>query len=110
MEDFISTYVLKQIVRLRRECSPRLPHQRSREKYFQSQLKNQQRQARQYVLNTAYHDLILHESVCLKSKVEVVEALQSSNEFVVWAASDFSRGEVLTDTRGRGSLQVFTQQ
>jgi len=65
-----------------------------------------QRQAvRKLVFNQSRRDRIQAENINLLSREQIVEELSKQFDGVVLCAVKFERGEVLADSRGRGSLQ-----
>lgn len=75
-----------------------MPHRRSL-------ASRQRRAARRYVLNHAYRDRRQAETVAKTPGKEVLAYLQSLFEGVDLSVVDIELGEVLSDSRGRGSLQ-----
>lgn len=65
----------------------------------------QRRAARRYVLETAYRDKRMAESICMVKAMDILSHLQQQFKGIGIASTDFESGEVLTDNRGRGSLQ-----
>jgi hypothetical protein len=58
------------------------------------------------VVTTARHDKIRAEKICLLDNEQISDALSKRFNCVVVGAYRFDKGEVITDSRGRGSLQV----
>ena len=75
-----------------------MPHRRS-------PASRQRRAARRYIINHAYHDRTQAESVARTPRKEVLTFLQSLFEGVDLSALNIEQGEVLADSRGRGSMQ-----
>lgn len=78
-----------------------MPHRRS-------QASRQRRAARRFVIEHAHYDKWQAESVAQTPSKQVVEHLKGLFEGVDVSAVDIELGEVLTDRRGRGSLQRVT--
>ena len=57
-------------------------------------------------MNTAFHDILLAESVSRVTYDHVIEYLGQKFEYVIPSAAMVERGEVLLDSRGRGSYQA----
>lgn len=67
----------------------------------------QRRAANKYVMNSGYRDREKAETVNIVQREQILSFLQCEykNEGVCLDAADFVKGEVLTDSRGHGSLQ-----
>jgi len=83
-----------------------LVHRRSQKK----QLERQQRHAlHKFIVSTSYHDIKLEETVNVLSPTLQMSFLQDKyKDGVNQHLIIFDRGEVLTDSRGRGSLQTVS--
>ena len=80
-----------------------MPHRRTREAKVR-------REARRYIVTHAYHDVIYAETVCLNSRIQVLQHLVTyfpDQEIRVSNVPDIEPGPglVLTDSRGRGDFQ-----
>jgi len=64
-----------------------------------------QKVARDYLLNTAYHDNKIKETVCLTNRDALLDVLRQQFEYVPMDAVNHDRAEVLEDSLGRGTLQ-----
>jgi hypothetical protein len=73
-----------------------MPHKRSPEK-------DQLRRIRRIILNHAFRDRVRDETVCRLTRLEVLGLL--NEPVLVASVPDVERGEVLTDSRGTGTLQ-----
>jgi hypothetical protein len=73
-----------------------MTHKRSKEKELE-------RKVRRLVLVSSFHDRILCETVCRMSRAEVLALLDEPVE--VGLVPELEKGEVLTDSRGRGTFQ-----
>jgi hypothetical protein len=71
-----------------------------------SEFKEQRRFVKRLVVETSRHDRIRAEKVCLLDNRQIGDALNKRFECVVVGADCFDRGEVVMDSRGKGSLQV----
>lgn len=71
-----------------------------------SEFNEQRRFVKQLVVSTARHDHIRAEKVCLLDNGQISDALGKRFNCVVVGADCFIKGEVITDSRGKGSLQV----
>jgi hypothetical protein len=71
-----------------------------------SEFSEQRRFVKELVVSTARHDRIRAEKVCLLNNDQISDALKGRFESVVVGAIAFDRGEVLTDSHGKGSLQL----
>ncbi|MGA9387621.1 MAG: hypothetical protein WBV70_02205 [Candidatus Bathyarchaeia archaeon] len=58
------------------------------------------------VVETARHDRIRAEKVCLLDNGQIAEALNKRFNAVIVGADCFDKGEVVMDSRGKGSLQL----
>jgi hypothetical protein len=65
----------------------------------------QRRLARRLALTSAFQDRILQESVNTLTSDDLKTLLGKEFEFVLPTFTDVTRGEVLLDSRGRGSCQ-----
>ncbi len=85
-----------------------MAHKRSLEKQAEKELRSTQyREAHNFVTGNSYHDPILAESVCLRTPDQINTFLKAKFESVLPCVTQrYERGEVLTDKRGRGSLQT----
>jgi hypothetical protein len=75
-------------------------HKRSQEAVKKRSAK---RSLRRLILARAFHDPELSETVCLVSRVELMNL--AGSEVQVSDVPDMERGEVLVDSRGQGSFQ-----
>lgn len=57
--------------------------------------------------STARHDHIRAEKICLLDNKQISDALAKRFNGVAVGADCFVKGEVVTDSRGRGSLQLL---
>jgi hypothetical protein len=71
-------------------------HRRSREK-------SQRRLVRRIILSSSFRDRIMCETVCRMSRQDVLALVPEPLEPGV--VPDIEKGEVLADSRGRGSFQ-----
>jgi predicted O-methyltransferase YrrM len=65
----------------------------------------QRRFARKTLQRNAFQDRIACETVNLLTRQELSNVLAASFDFVLPSATEVDRGEVLSDSRGRGTLQ-----
>jgi len=65
----------------------------------------QRREARRYIFETSYRDRQQSETVSRVGWMEVVNYLLSKHEHVDTHVALIEHGEVLTDSRGRGTFQ-----
>ena len=65
----------------------------------------QRQAARLFVITHSRRDRINAESINIVTRDQIVEELAKQFDGVVLCAVKFERGEVLLDSRGRGSLQ-----
>lgn len=75
-----------------------MPHQRSSRSL-------QRRDAKRFILDTSYHDVIMAESISRVDRHAVLSYLGKIYKMVFPDVADVECGEVLVDSRGRGSLQ-----
>lgn len=71
-----------------------------------SEFNEQRRFAKRIVVNTARHDRVRAEKVCMLDRAGVLDALRKRFGSVTVGSFQFERGEVVIDSRGKGSLQV----
>lgn len=71
-----------------------------------SEFNAQRRFAKTIVVNSARHDQIRAEQICMLDRTEVLDALKEKFGSVAVGSVRFERGEVIVDARGRGSLQL----
>ena len=71
-----------------------------------SEFNKQRRFVKQLVVNTARHDKIRAEKICMLNNEQIADSLKTRFECVVLGADCFDKGEVVIDSRGKGSLQV----
>jgi hypothetical protein len=69
------------------------------------QRRQQRRYARSLVINYSYQDPILAETVNLLSKESIADRLRARFNYVEMAAVKFELGEVIMDSKGKGSFQ-----
>jgi hypothetical protein len=64
-------------------------------------------EGRRFVLNTAYRDHIMAETVCTVSREQVIEYLVTVTDkgVQIGVVPDIEKALVLCDSRGRGSFQ-----
>ena len=68
-----------------------------------SELQRQKRSIRRIIFTSSFHDKILCETICRLSRDEVLGLLREPVQ--VSLVPDVEKGEVLLDSRGRGSFQ-----
>ncbi|MCJ7423419.1 hypothetical protein MUP01_04020 [Candidatus Bathyarchaeota archaeon] len=61
---------------------------------------------KQLVVETARHDRVRAEKICMLGNKQISDALSKRFDCVVVGADCFDKGEVVIDSRGRGSLQL----
>lgn len=71
-----------------------------------SEFNEQRRFAKAVVANTCRHDRIRAERVCMLDKTQVFDALSRRFNSVIVGADSFDRGEVIVDSRGKGTFQM----
>lgn len=71
-----------------------------------SEFNEQRRFVKQLVVSTARHDHIRAEKVCMLDNTQISDVLSKRFDCVVVGADRFEKGEVITDSRGKGSLQL----
>jgi hypothetical protein len=71
-------------------------HRRSKEK-------EQLRQVRRLIISRGFNDRVRGETVCRLSRIDVLGLLNGPVQ--VGVVPDLEKGEVLVDSRGRGSFQ-----
>ena len=71
-----------------------------------SEYSQQRRFVKQLVVETARHDDVRAEKVCMLNNEQVADALNRQFNCVVVGADCFDKGEVVIDSRGKGSLQL----
>jgi hypothetical protein len=71
-----------------------------------SEFNAQRRFAKALVSNSARHDRVQAEQICMLDRAEVLDALSQKFGPVAVGSFSFERGEVIVDSRGRGSLQL----
>jgi hypothetical protein len=59
---------------------------------------------RRLIFTNAFQDREIVETICRLSRVEVI-ALTPGDELLISLVPDVEKGEVLVDSRGRGSFQ-----
>lgn len=84
-----------------------MPHPRGK----RSRKAQLRRKSRQFILKHAYHDVIWAETVCRSNRLEVINFLtveysDRPEGLQVSQVPDIEKGEVLVDSRGRGSWQT----
>lgn len=84
--------------KVKKECGASLPHRRS-------VAAQQRRSVRRLVLNTAFRDPRLAETVCRISTLEIRAFLFAQYSSIEGESINHEPGEILIDTRGQGSLQ-----
>ena len=80
-----------------------MPHQRSRDAKIR-------RYAKKHIINHSYHDVIWAETICTFDRVQVHNYIHVTYPELVDGVllgdiPDIERGEVLVDSRGRGTFQ-----
>jgi len=65
----------------------------------------QKRDAKRYILDLSFHDNILAESVCTVTITMIKNQLKLKYDGVFPEAWDVERGEIIIDSRGRGTFQ-----
>lgn len=75
-----------------------VPHRRSLEA-------RQRRDAKRLAMQSSFRDPEQAETVCIINTQTICEALQQKYGFVNMNTIDIERGEVLIDSRGRGTFQ-----
>lgn len=73
-----------------------MTHRRSKEK-------EQLRQVRRLIFSRGFHDRVKGETVCKLSRIDVLGLLNEPVQLSI--VPDLERGEILIDSRGRGSFQ-----
>lgn len=76
-------------------------------RHQRSEFSEQRRFARKALQRNAFQDRIVCETVNLLTRGELSDFLAASFDFVLPSATEVDRGEVLSDSRGRGTLQCF---
>lgn len=71
-----------------------------------SEFNRQRRFVKQLVVETSRHDRVRAEKVCMLNNGQISDALSKRFDCVVVGADCFDKGEVIIDSRGKGSLQV----
>lgn len=71
-----------------------------------SEFNEQRRFVKRIIVNTARHDRVQAEQICMLERAEVLDALKQKFGPVAVGSFCFERGEVVIDSRGRGSLQL----
>ena len=61
--------------------------------------------ARRYILDTSFHDEIMDETISKVTDVMLIKFLDDLNPHEPPVEIDVVKGEVLIDSRGRGSFQ-----
>lgn len=79
-----------------------MPHQRSPEAQLR---RDQRRNAKQYVCAQAFHDNIRSEAVNRLEPEQIREHLEATYSEIYVDAYQFTRGEVIADSKGKGTLQ-----
>ncbi|MGD0159666.1 MAG: hypothetical protein ABSB89_05150 [Candidatus Bathyarchaeia archaeon] len=74
-----------------------MTHRRTREK-------EQVRQARRIILSSSFHDRVRCERICRMTRTDVLALLKEPVQ--VGSVPALERGEVLVDSRGKGSFQT----
>lgn len=73
-----------------------MTHERSKEK-------QQARRIRRIILSNGFHDRIRGETVCRLSRTDVLALLNEPVKTCI--VPDLEKGEILIDSRGKGSFQ-----
>lgn len=71
-----------------------------------SAFNEQRRFVKRLVANTARNDRVRGEAVCILDKGQIVDALKQSFSSVIVGTACFEKGEIVVDSRGKGSLQI----
>ena len=83
-----------------------MEHRRSPDKHNERLQKHQERIAKRLIFSTGFHDKILGETVSRVSRLDVLSQLSKLAEPVsLCTIPDVEKGEVLVDSRARGSFQ-----
>lgn len=73
----------------------------------QRSLRSQQRRsAKRFILDNSFHDRIMAESISTVTHKAVLTYLGKIYEMVPMFLVNVERGEVLVDSRGRGTFQI----
>lgn len=75
-----------------------MPHRRSMKA-------RQRRLVKRFILKNSFKDRMKAESVCRTDPKAIIEMLQKNFDEVHLEVINYERGEVLVDSKGRGSLQ-----
>lgn len=71
-----------------------------------SESNRQRRFVKQLVVETARHDRVRAEKMCMLNDDQTTDALKERFDCVVVSADSFDKGEVVMDSRGKSSLQL----
>jgi hypothetical protein len=83
-----------------------VPHARSQEAFLKRQQRREQQTcAKRFVSNLGYHDNIRSEAVNRLEPEQILQHLKSVFDGVCVDVGYFVRGEVIADSRGKGTLQ-----
>jgi len=74
-------------------------------KHTRSKAAEQRRHARHLVLDESYRDPIVAETVNFLDREQIANCLNARFGYVEQSAVQFTRGEIIADSRGEGSLQ-----
>jgi len=71
-----------------------------------SELNEQRRFVKHLVLESSRRDTVKAEMVCLLDNPQAVRAVEEKFGSAIVGAASFEKGEVVVDSRGKGSLQL----
>ena len=73
--------------------------------HLRSELNRQKRDAKRFILDMSFHDSIIAETVCIVTDDMVRDFLKQRYVGVFPEGWEIEKGEIIIDSRGRGSFQ-----
>jgi hypothetical protein len=74
-------------------------------RHKRSEISEQKRFIKRLVFQCAFQDQQRCETVNILSREAIASSVSETFDYVLFGLADYERGEVLTDSRGNGSLQ-----